>query len=156
MTRRISCSSTLALALLPATLTAQTPDLSGEWVLSVEVNGSVTAPSLTLVQEADSLSGTYSSDTLGRAQVRGAVNDSTFTLSFNASMQGQSIAVRYRGEVQEDGTVKGTLDLADGAISGTFTGKRATETRARVELAGEIRAGEIRADVVTLRSHVRE
>jgi len=125
MARLLSGGALLWALLLPGALSAQGVDLSGDWVLSVDVNGSVTTPSLTLVQEADSLSGSYRSETLGTANIRGTVEGGEFTFRFNASMQGQPIPVRYEGEVQEDGTLAGTIELADGAISGTFTGKRA-------------------------------
>jgi len=111
--------------LLSAALSAQGVDLTGEWDLSVEVNGSVTNPTLTLVQEADTLSGTYDSETLGRARVRGTVSGTEFTIRFSASLQGQSVPVEYAGSVQEDGTLRGTIDLAGGAITGTFTAERA-------------------------------
>ncbi len=116
---------TFAIALLaPLAVSAQPADLTGSWLLSVEINGNTTTPKLTLTQSADSLSGSYASETLGTANIRGTVDESGFTISFTASMQGQSIPVRYRGTLQEDGTLKGTLQLADGAISGTFTGRR--------------------------------
>ena len=109
---------------LPAQAHAQVADLAGSWNLSVEVNGSVTTPKLTLAQSADTLTGTYASETLGEARVRGMVEGNEFTVRFNAEMQGQPIPVRYSGTLQEDGTLSGTLELADGQITGTFTAKR--------------------------------
>lgn len=118
----------LALVLLaacsPGLLAAQSTDLTGEWLLTVDVDGSVSTPSLTLEQSGDSLSGRYVSETLGRARVRGTVTQERFTISFTASLQGQSVPVRYRGSIQEDGTLEGRMDLADGMISGTFSAKR--------------------------------
>ncbi len=116
---------TFALALLaPLPASAQPADLSGSWLLSVEINGTTTTPKLTLTQSADSLSGNYASETLGTASIRGTVDGNGFTISFTASMQGQPIPVRYQGTLEEDGTLKGTLQIADGAISGTFTGRK--------------------------------
>ncbi len=123
MIRIASIILVAALALATPT-TAQTADLAGTWNMSVDVNGNVTTPTLTLTQAADTLSGTYQSETLGRAQVRGTVSGNDFTVRFNAEMQGQPIPVTYAGTLQEDGTLSGTIELAGGQISGTFTAKR--------------------------------
>jgi hypothetical protein len=124
MRGRLTGALVLSLSLSQGGLAAQSSDLAGEWLLSVDVDGSVTTPTLTLEQSGDSLAGTYVSETLGRARVRGAVDGAEFTISFTASLQGQSLPVRYRGEVREDGTLAGRMDLADGMVSGTFTARR--------------------------------
>jgi len=118
-------SLVLATALAFPTLTAaQTADLAGTWLLSVDVNGNVTTPKLVLTQAADTLTGTYTSETLGEARVRGTVEGNEFTVRFNAEMQGQPVPVTYTGTLQEDGTVSGTMSLAGGQITGSFTGRR--------------------------------
>jgi autotransporter translocation and assembly factor TamB len=123
MTRSIVLALALAF-IVPTAGWGQASDLAGTWNLAVDVNGNVTTPKLTLTQSADTLSGTYSSETLGDAEVSGMVEGTGFTLSFSAEMQGQPIPVRYAGTLQEDGTLSGTMELAGGQITGTFTAKR--------------------------------
>ena len=104
---------------------AQTLDVAGTWNLEVTTDQGVTTPSFTLEQEGESLTGHYSSDALGETDLTGTVSGSEVTISLNADFQGQSIPVLYRGTVDEDGKMSGTIDLAGGALTGTFTAVRA-------------------------------
>ena len=45
----------------------------------------------------------------------------TVTISFEADLQGQLIPVIYRGTVDDEGEWSGSLDIADGALMGSFT-----------------------------------
>ena len=103
---------------------AQTADVAGAWTLTVSTDNAITNPSLTLVQDGENLTGHYSSEALGEADVTGTVNGSTVTVSFSADLQGQSLPVVYRGTVDAEGKMSGSLDIADGLISGTFTATR--------------------------------
>jgi hypothetical protein len=111
----------LALLSLPALAQAQTVDMAGDWILTVTTDTGVTNPTLTLMQEGDALTGEYSSATLGTAKVRGTVREGTVTISFEADLQGQLIPVIYRGTVDDKGEWSGSLDIADGALMGSFT-----------------------------------
>jgi len=65
------------------------------------------------------LTGHYSSDTLGEADVTGSVDGTTVTFSFDGEVEGFTIQVTYQGTLQDDGT----LDLG-GLADGIFTGKK--------------------------------
>jgi hypothetical protein len=95
--------------------------MAGDWILTVTTDTGVTNPTLTLMQEGDALTGEYSSATLGTAKVRGTVREGTVTISFEADLQGQLIPVIYRGTVDDEGEWSGSLDIADGALMGSFT-----------------------------------
>ena len=114
----------LALALCAAPLQAQTTDVAGTWELSVTTDQGVTTPSVTFEQDGGTLSGSYSSATLGEAGVRGTVDGAVVRWSFSANLQGQDIPVAYEGTVADDGTMSGTIDVAGGMIGGTFTARR--------------------------------
>lgn len=101
---------------------AQSPDVSGTWALTVTTDQGVTQPTVTFRQEGARLTGEYASEALGRNRVRGSVAGSTVTWSFSAELQGQEIPVRYRGTLQEDGTMTGSIDIAGGMLTGSFTG----------------------------------
>ena len=107
----------------PSALEAQA-DFAGTWTLSVTTDNGVTSPSLNLQQDGARLTGRYSSEALGEQNVRGLVDGNDVTIRFNASMQGQSIPVVYRGTLDADGRLTGTIVIADGMLSGTFTATR--------------------------------
>ena len=104
---------------------AQTANLAGTWNLQVVTDQGTTTPTLTLVQDGDELTGRYSSATLGEAEVTGTVTGSNFTVTLNASMQGQSIPVTYTGALGADGKLTGKIDIAGGMMGGDFTATRA-------------------------------
>jgi hypothetical protein len=125
MTRLRSTLAALSLsgaALLPNAVGAQAPaaaDLTGKWQLTVVSDAGTGTPTLTLKQTGDSLSGHYSSQLLGEADVAGAVKDGRVTFRFET----QGVAVVYTGTVESRDALKGTAKFGDVA-SGTFTAKR--------------------------------
>ena len=103
---------------------AQPAAVAGAWALTVETElGGATTPSVTLEQSGSDLTGHYSSDTLGEADVTGSVDGTTVTFSFDGEVDGFTIQVTYQATLQDDGTLSGTLDLG-GLADGIFTGKK--------------------------------
>ena len=102
---------------------AQT-NMAGSWTLEVSTSQGTTMPELTLAQDGTKLSGSYSSATLGDSEVSGMVDGNNVTISFEANLQGQSAPVMYKGTVDADGVWSGTIDIAGGMLSGTFTGTK--------------------------------
>ena len=102
---------------------AQT-NMTGSWILEVSSDQGITMPELTLVQEGMKLTGQYSSDALGENDITGMVDGGNVTVSFEADLQGQSAPVSYKGTVDEEGVWSGTLDIAGGLLTGTFTAKK--------------------------------
>ena len=105
-------------------VSAQTADVAGEWTLTVTTDNGVTNPILTLEQDGETLTGHYSSEALGEEDVTGTVNGSIVTISFSADLGGQMAPVIYRGTVDADGNMSGTMDIADGLLAGDFTATR--------------------------------
>ena len=99
-------------------------DVAGSWSLSVTTDNGVTSPSMTLEQDGSTLTGRYSSDMLGDEGVRGTVDGNEVTIRFSATLQGQSIPVVYQGTLGEDDRLTGTIDIAGGMLTGTFTATR--------------------------------
>lgn len=99
-------------------------DVSGTWQLAVTTDQGVTHPTVTFRQEGADLTGDYSSEALGQNRVSGTVDGTSVTWSFSASLQGQDIPVRYRGTLQDDGTISGSIDIAGGMLTGSFVGTR--------------------------------
>ncbi len=121
--RVIAVVTVVVLASLTVMVAGQEPaDLSGEWALEATTDlGGTTTPSVTLEQDGTTLSGHYSSATLGEADVTGTVDGNDFRFVFDAELQGQPFEVTYTGTLQEDGTLSGEIDLG-GLADGLFTG----------------------------------
>jgi hypothetical protein len=108
---------------LAATARAQAKlDINGAWVFEVTIDGAVTGtPTVTFKTDGEKVTGHYSSMTLGENDFTGTLKGSALDFSFNVADIG---AVVYQATVESSAAMKGTISLADGAASGTFTGKR--------------------------------
>ena len=102
---------------------AQGVNVTGSWVFDVQTGGGSGQPNVTFKQDGEKLTGHYSSQTLGEADLTGTVKGNAITFTFNASAQGQQIDVNYAGTV-DGNTMKGTVNMAGGQLTGTFTGKK--------------------------------
>ena len=106
-----------------AVTAAQAVNVTGTWTFTVEAGQGSGNPTLTFKQDGEKLTGHYSSQTLGEADLTGTVKGSAIQFAFNANVQGNAIDVVYAGTV-DGGTMKGTVNMAGGQLSGTFTGKK--------------------------------
>ena len=114
----------LALAVAGSTLRAQAKlDITGTWIFTVDT-GTTGTPTVTFKQDGEKLTGHYSSATLGEADLTGTLKGQDLNFSFSADLQGQSVPVAYKGTVSSNNDIKGTIDVAGGMASGTFTAKR--------------------------------
>lgn len=97
-------------------------DVAGAWALTVETAQGTGTPGVTLKQDGEKLTGTYSSQVFGEQRVTGTVKGNAITFSFTGSVEGTAITVTYSGTVEKD-TMKGKVALGD-LGEGTFTGKK--------------------------------
>jgi hypothetical protein len=98
-------------------------DITGAWIFSVDT-GTIGTPTVTFKQDGEKLTGHYSSATLGEADFTGTLKGQDLAFNFNADLQGTPVPVVYKGTVPNNNEMKGTIDVAGGAASGTFTAKR--------------------------------
>ena len=98
-------------------------DVSGKWLFSVTTDAGTGTPTVTLKQQGDSLTGHYSSQTLGEADLKGTIKDGKITFRFPVSLQGTSLTVTYSGTVDTKDSMKGSVDIG-GMATGSFTAKR--------------------------------
>ncbi len=98
-------------------------DVSGTWVFDVQTSGGSGTPTMTFKQEGEKLTGTYEGQ-LGKANLAGTVKGQNIRFSFSGDVQGQSVDVVYDGTVDSNTAMKGSVDIAGGAASGTFTAKK--------------------------------
>jgi hypothetical protein len=106
----------------PAASQDKPADVSGTWALTVETGQGTGTPSVSLKQDGDKLTGTYSSQVFGEQPVTGSIKGNAITFSFSGSFEGTTFTVTYTGTVEKD-TMKGKVTLGD-AAEGTFTGTR--------------------------------
>lgn len=123
--RRASLALLVAvLCLGAASLAAQEKiDVSGGWAFSVQTDAGPGEATATFKQDGEKLTGHYSGQTLGEAELTGTVKGNAVEFSFNASVQGASIPVAYKGTVETATTMKGTIAIT-GLGNGTFTATR--------------------------------
>lgn len=96
-------------------------DVTGTWALQIDTGAGTGSPSVTLKQEGEKLTGTYTGQ-MGERPVTGSVKGTAITFQFDAPVQGQIMTVVYSGTVDGD-ALKGTVKLGP-LGEGTFTGKR--------------------------------
>jgi len=110
---------------IPARATAQSDkkvDVTGKWLFNVTTDLGTGTPTVTFKQQGDSVTGHYSSQTLGEIDFKGTVKEQKLTFVLKADLQGNAVAVTYSGTVDGD-AMKGTVDFA-GMGGGSFTAKR--------------------------------
>jgi len=112
-----------ALALVSASPLSAQVNMTGTWMLEVDVQGQVTTPQMTLQQNGNALTAHYSSPTLGEADGTGTVDGNRVAVTFEMDVQGQTATVTYIGTVAADGVWAGDFDLA-GLAGGSFSGKK--------------------------------
>jgi hypothetical protein len=113
----------LAAALVvPALLAAQAVNVTGTWRFSVETGQGSGNPTITFKQDGEKLTGHYTG-TLGEADLTGTVKGKAVQFSFTGNVQGTDVDAVYTGEVEGD-AMKGSVSMAGGQLSGTFTGKK--------------------------------
>lgn len=115
----VAAALTMTLAAVGA---AQTVNVTGDWSFTVETGMGSGSPAITFKQEGDKLTGTYSGQ-LGNTNFTGSVKGTAIEFSFTTEAQGQSVDVVYTGTV-DGSTMKGSVSIAGGQLSGSFTGKK--------------------------------
>ena len=98
-------------------------DVTGVWVFTVESPAGKSNPTLTFKQDGEKLTGQYSSQLMGQADLTGTVKGQAIEFLVSATVQGTPIELKYTGAVDTKDSMKGTLSAGDFG-NGTFTGIR--------------------------------
>ena len=110
-------------ASVPVTAQGSKVDVTGKWTFTVQTDAGTGTPTVTLKQDGEKLTGHYSSQTLGEADLTGSVKGQDIKISFSVDAQGTSLNVTYTGTIESKDAMKGNVDLG-GMATGTFTAKR--------------------------------
>jgi len=97
-------------------------DVAGTWAITVETQAGSGTPTVTLKQDGEKLTGTYSSQVFGEQKVTGSIKGNAITFGFTGAVEGTSITVTYTGTVDKT-TMKGKVTLGE-LGEGTFTAKK--------------------------------
>jgi hypothetical protein len=124
--RMVVAAAVLVTALLavPAAQTAQAKvDVTGIWAFEVQTENGTGTPQLTFKQEGEKLTGHYSSQMLGEADLTGTVKGQAIEFVVAANVQGNAIEISFTGTIEGKDAMTGKVSFA-GMGEGTFTGKR--------------------------------
>ena len=126
-TMRMVVATALIVAGSLALTAAQTPtakfDVTGIWAFEVQTENGTGTPQLTFKQEGEKLTGHYSSQMLGEAELTGTVKGQAIEFVVAANVQGNAIELAFTGIIESKDAMKGKVSFA-GLGEGTFTGKR--------------------------------
>ena len=112
----------LGFVALVGSLTATAADIAGTWNLTVTTQAGTGTPTLVLIQNGETLTGTYTGR-FGTSPIKGTYKDGAIAFSFDVSGPMGSAQVSYTGKVDGD-SMSGSMQMGSMA-GGTFTGKRA-------------------------------
>jgi hypothetical protein len=98
-------------------------DVSGVWIFTVESPAGKSNPTLTFKQDGEKLTGQYSSQLMGQADLTGTIKGQAIEFVVSATVQGMPIELKYTGAVDTKDSMKGTLSAGDFG-NGTFSGAR--------------------------------
>ena len=94
-------------------------DITGAWDFAVETAQGSGNPAFTFKQDGEKLTGTYSG-LFGKADVAGSVKGEAVEFTFDVSLDGQTVKMRYKGKIESPGKMKGEVTLGE-LGSGTWT-----------------------------------
>ena len=127
MTRRLlRYLNTIVALTVPVVAGAQDDekvDVTGRWAFSVTSDVGSGSPSVTFKQSGDSISGRYSSQSLGERDFTGTIKDGKIAFSFVAEAGGQAFTMSFEGTLDGKDAMKGAIDFG-GFGAGVFTARR--------------------------------
>ena len=97
-------------------------DVTWAWAFEVQTDQGAGSPMITFKQDGEKLTGHYVG-TFGESDLTGTVTGADISFSFGASVQGISLTSTYKGTVESDTTMKGTVTIEQ-VGGGTFTAKK--------------------------------
>ena len=97
-------------------------DLTGTWDVQVATDSISASPTISIKQDGEKLTGTYTSAQYGNFPLTGTVKGDKFELNVAMAIEGNTLNVYLGGTIDKD-SIKGNISYGDFA-SGTFTGAR--------------------------------
>ena len=125
--RRLTLALAIVALLVGASVTGAAQgakiDITGSWAFNVETEAGTGTPTVTFKQEGEKVTGHYSSQTFGEVDITGTLKGQELLFTFKTEALGAAAEVSYKGTVENNNAMKGTLDIP-GLGGGTFTATR--------------------------------
>ena len=107
-------------SLTPVMISAVQSSVAGEWQIQRSVGGNESTQTCTFTQKESDLTGTCSSPG-GAAQLTGKVDGKNVTWTFRQeSSQGGTVTVVYKGTLETDTKMSGSVTAVEYGIDGEF------------------------------------
>ncbi|MBL8177988.1 MAG: hypothetical protein JNK48_25145 [Bryobacterales bacterium] len=106
--------------LVPLGIAAFGADLSGKWQVHRSAAGRESTQECTLAQKGGELSGSCKGDR-GTVEVKGKVEGSNATWTYTAESEGGTVTVVYKGTVESEKKISGTVTAVEFSVEGEFT-----------------------------------
>ena len=110
----------LVAAFIPAR-GADRVDVTGEWEITIQTSEDTFTPTAAFQQDGEKLSGTYKGR-FGESKIVGSVKEKAIQWKVTFSIQGQAVDFNYRGTVESNTAMKGSVEFGFG--SAEWTAKR--------------------------------
>ncbi len=94
-----------------------TPDISGKWALDLDTGGGTMATELALQQDGKDVTGVFSGLHDMTLKVQGRWDAAELTLSAHGEGHGGEVSLDFKGRLQKDGTLKGTVTTQMGEMT---------------------------------------
>jgi hypothetical protein len=122
--RRLLGAVLVGATLFAGDLAAQdpAPNLTGAWAFSVVTDNGTGTPDVTLLQEDEVLTGTYTSPRMGLRRLEGTVRGDSIQFQLETDPEA-GVVMTFIGSVQADGSLAGIVDFG-GMGGATFTARR--------------------------------
>jgi hypothetical protein len=98
-------------------------NVTGVWAFTVESAAGTGTPTVTFKQEGEKLTGHYSSQLVGEAELAGSVKGQAIDFTVAGEIMGIKIELKFEGTVDTNDSMKGKLSAGE-LGDGTFTAKR--------------------------------
>ena len=121
--------SLLLAVLLSAGLLAPSPDLSGDWTITGDVQGYPIKEACTLVHKDAALSGACAAQGK-KFDTVGTVDGKKVIFKHGGEYQGDPLTLTYTGVLVEDGSFSGAIAVEPMGVDGTFAAKKQVATTA--------------------------
>lgn len=103
----------MALAAIAAVApAADKVDVTGEWDITIESPQGTFTPSAVFQQDGEKLTGTYKGR-FGESKLEGTVKEKAIQWKVTISIEGQAVNLLYKGTVESDDTMKGSVELGE-------------------------------------------
>lgn len=110
-------------ALLLANFAYAADSISGSWKIDGDVAGNPVQETCAIKQEADKLTGSCKGLSDKTWDLTGSIDGKNVTFQHGGEYNGESLTLTYKAVIDDNGSLKGTIDVKPFDVSGDFSAK---------------------------------